>query len=220
MHDEAWLDDAAAYAAGALPPAEAARVREHLAACAACRDEYAGLAAAAGALAYAYEADPGQMLKKRIMREVRAGAATQRQVPRAPYAVAAACLAVAVAASVYGWRAGEQNARIQSEVAAITAPGAHAYPVPHGEVVRSGAALYLAMHGLPPPPPGKVYQAWTLPRGAAKMVPSVTFVPHTRAALIRLPVDARRLAAVAVSVEPAGGSTQPTTVPAFVVKFH
>lgn len=219
MHDEAWLDDVAAYAVGALPPADAVRMREHLADCAACRDEYAGLAAAAGALAYAYEAEPGEMLKKRIMREVRAGAAQQRR-PRAPYAIAAACLAVAAAASFYGWRAGEQNARIRAEVAAITAPGAHAYPVPHGEVVRSGAALYLAMHGLPPPPPGKVYQAWTLPRGAAKMVPSVTFVPRTRSALIRLPVDARRLAAVAVSVEPAGGSLQPTTAPAFVVKFQ
>jgi anti-sigma-K factor RskA len=75
------------------------------------------------------------------------------------------------------------------------------------------------MHDAPALPPGKVYQAWTLPAGSKKMAPSVTFTPKGGRILLRLPVNASRIAAVAVSVEPAGGSPQPTSKPVFVVLF-
>lgn len=219
-HDDAWLDDVAAYAAGALTPVDAARVREHIAGCAACAAEYAELAPVVGALAYTQEAEPSALLKQRVMRAVRAEALPRRASPYAAYALAAACFAAAVAASLYAWSTGERNAQTSAQIAAITAPGTQAYPVPNGEVFRSGPAVYLAVRRLPRPPAGKVYQAWTLRRGAKTMTPSITFVPETHAALIRLPVDGRRLAAVALSVEPAGGSKQPTSAPVFVVKFE
>jgi anti-sigma-K factor RskA len=38
-------------------------------------------------------------------------------------------------------------------------------------------------------------------------------------AIVELPVDATGLAAVAVSVEPAGGSRAPTTTPKFIRKL-
>ena len=61
-----------------------------------------------------------------------------------------------------------------------------------GEVVTHGGKLYVAMHDLPPAPKGKVYQAWTLAKGAKDMAPSVTFVPDARGvAIVSLPVDAR-----------------------------
>jgi anti-sigma-K factor RskA len=76
------------------------------------------------------------------------------------------------------------------------------------------------MDALPPPPRGKVYQAWTLRAGATRMSPSVTFVPNrSGVAVVPVPVDASGIAAVAVSVEPDGGSKQPTSTPTFVLKL-
>jgi hypothetical protein len=102
----------------------------------------------------------------------------------------------------------------------LTAADAKRYAVPYGSVVTRGASLYLALASLPPLPRGKVYQAWTLARGASTMAPSVTFSPNQNGTtLVPIPVDASQTTAVAVSVEPEGGSRQPTTKPAFVQPF-
>jgi anti-sigma-K factor RskA len=99
----------------------------------------------------------------------------------------------------------------------LTAGDAKRYEVAYGTVVMRGAHVYLALASLPPLPRGKVYQAWTLARGAEKVAPSVTFSPsQTGITLVPIPEDAGNMAAVAVSVEPEGGSRQPTTKPAFV----
>lgn len=92
------------------------------------------------------------------------------------------------------------------------------YAITDGEVITRGRRIYVALHDLPEPPRGHVYQAWTLPKDAKAMKPSVTFVPDARGvAVIALPVDAHTTDAVAVSVEPDGGSKAPTTKPLFVV---
>ena len=57
-------------------------------------------------------------------------------------------------------------------------------------------------------------------KGAKGVAPSITFRPDARGtALIELPEAASNLAAVALTVEPAGGSKQPTSKPAFVQKL-
>jgi anti-sigma-K factor RskA len=99
----------------------------------------------------------------------------------------------------------------------LTASDAKRYTVAYGTVVTRGAHVYLALGSLPPLAPGRVYQAWTLARGAKAVAPSVTFTPSQNGlTLVPLPEDAGNLTAVAVSVEPQGGSRQPTTKPAFV----
>jgi hypothetical protein len=99
----------------------------------------------------------------------------------------------------------------------LSAGDAKRYTVNYGTVVTRGDHAYLALASLPPLPPGKVYEAWTLARGSKTMAPSVTFTPSQNGiTLVPLPAVAGSLAAVAVSVEPQGGSRQPTTKPAFV----
>lgn len=99
----------------------------------------------------------------------------------------------------------------------LTASDAKRYTVAYGTVVTRGEHVYLALGSLPPLPAGKVYQAWTLARGAKAVAPSVTFTPSVNGlTLVPIPDAAGSLAAVAVSVEPQGGSRQPTTKPAFV----
>jgi anti-sigma-K factor RskA len=224
---EAMLEAVAVYALGALPPAEAHAVREHLATCEECRAEYHDLAPAASALVYDAEASPGPLLKKRIMSQVRANVRASRVTPWPWYAVAAAALAIVAGVSVPGVLYNRQvallhadNAQLRTEIADILAPDAKHYRVVGGEVVRRGGRLYLEVRTLPRPPKDKVYQAWTLADGATKMTPSVTFVPNNAGlVVIALPIDAANLAAVAVSVEPLGGSKAPTSKPTFVLKF-
>jgi anti-sigma-K factor RskA len=99
----------------------------------------------------------------------------------------------------------------------LTASDAKRYTVAYGTVVTRGDHVYLALGSLPPLTPGKVYQAWTLARGAKTVAPSVTFTPSQNGlTLVPIPEGAGNLAAVALSVEPQGGSRQPTTKPAFV----
>lgn len=120
----------------------------------------------------------------------------------------------------HGTQLTRELAQQHLEVADLLSPYSARYPVAQGEVVKRGSRLYIAMNALPPPPKGKVYQAWTLHAGAKKMTPSVTFVPNPHGvAVVPVPVNATMIAAVAVSVEPDGGSKQPTSTPTFVVKL-
>ena len=224
MNDHAMLDDVAVYALGALPPAEAQRVREHMATCPQCQEEYAQLTAAATAVGLAAETSgnaatcPSTLLKPRIMRLVRADAAKPAEIvkPKAKpvwpaYLVAAACLAFALITSAWNLAL---NGRLNSQ-AQVTEKH---YVIASGEIVTRGDRIYMAMRSLPAPPPGKVYQAWTLAKGEKRVAPSVTFVPDVHGTtLVALPVDASSLAAVAISVEPEGGSKQPTSKPIAVV---
>jgi anti-sigma-K factor RskA len=157
------------------------------------------------------------------------------------YVVAAACLAIALVTGIFNISLNDQvrqknseltqiatHSRLlaldlaaqHTEIADLISPDSQRYTVDSGEVVRHGTRLYLAMDALPPPPRGKVYQAWTLRAGATRMSPSVTFVPNrSGVAVVPVPVDASGIAAVAVSVEPDGGSKQPTSTPTFVLKL-
>jgi anti-sigma-K factor RskA len=253
-HD--MLDDVAVYALGALPAAQAQRVREHLVSCATCAREYARLRSVAALIGVSAETAwdasscPSTLLKPRIMAQVRsqktpAGARTAsapaaRRVPAWPaYLVAAACIAIAIVSSMWNVALTGQLKQAQLELARsaqrstslastladerstmsdLLGSDAKRYVQSNGEVVTRGSRAYIAMHDLPQPPRGRVYQAWTLPKGTSKMVPSLTFVPDSHGvAVIALPPDARTTAAVAVSVEPEGGSKQPTTKPILVV---
>jgi len=106
---------------------------------------------------------------------------------------------------------------LDARLAAVLAPGGRHFSVPGGEVVTSGGRILIVLPHLPALPAGKVYQAWTVAKGAKALKPSITFTPDPDGvALIELPQNASNIAVLAVSVEPAGGSQQPTTPPKFV----
>ncbi len=243
-HDE-LLDNVAAYALGLLSPAEAEAVVSHMQTCEQCREEYRFLLPAVTAVAYSAEssADASPLLKARIMRSVR-GEARRPSPPLWPaYAVAAACLAIAIftglanlslndrlnreraqaTAQAQRDRAQTQRDRAQAAaqaqaIADLTAPDSQRHRFARGEVVTHGTHLYIAMRDLPTPPRGRVYQAWTLAKASKTMAPSVTFEPgKSGTTVVRLPEAATGIAAVAVSVEPKGGSKQPTTKPIALV---
>lgn len=247
------LDDVAVYALGALPAADAARVRRHIANCSQCAQEYANLKSTAALVGLSAETPgdaancPSTLLKPRIMAKVRASQKIARPAPvvagRTPtwpaYLVAAACIVIAIISSVWNVALTGQLKQAQQELARSTqrsdslaraladerttlsdlmGSDVKRYVASTGEVVTRGSRAYIAMHDLPQPPHGKVYQAWTQPKGSTKMAPSLTFLPDAHGvAIVALPPDARSTVAVAVSVEPEGGSKQPTTKPILVV---
>ena len=190
---------------------------------------------------------PSQLLKARIMRTVqqesRPQTVAQSRVrpswPAMIVAAAAIVLAVVTTANNLIMRSDlaqtrEQLAQVQTQnaginrrlaaqrimIADVMDTSAKRFPVTGGQVIRRNDHLYIAMDGMPLPPKGHIYQAWTEHVGAQKMAPSITFMPdRSGVALVSLPVNASTVAAIAVSVEPDGGSKAPTTKPEFVVKL-
>jgi hypothetical protein len=244
------LDNVAAYALGVLPPAEIAAVETHLQTCDECRAEYAAFAPAVTAIGFSAEATaeqvPGPLLKARIMRAVRADSRRSSVVAWPAYLAAAACICIAAGFAVQNGRLHRELAAAQSQsvaqssaraatlsqeriaqareqrmLADLTAADARRYPFAGGVVVTRGAHVYMAMHGAVQLPPGRVYQAWTMAKGAKTVKPSITFsVADRSTTMIEIPAAAQSLAAVAVSIEPAGGSAQPTTKPVAVIKLN
>ncbi len=236
-HDE-MLDAVAAYALGALPPHEASEVMKHLRGCAECRAEYRLLQPAVTAVAYSAEACAdaasgdavaSPLLKARIMKHVRGEVRRPRASWSWPaYAAAAACLALAIVTGLFDLslsnRLNKEHAQVVEQnqtIADFMAPDSQRHPFRHGEVLMHGQRLYIAMHDMPMPPRGKVYQAWTLAKGAKTVAPSKTFMPApTGMTVVRLPDAATTLAAVALSIEPAGGSQQPTSKPIAMISLQ
>ncbi|HEY1869339.1 MAG TPA: anti-sigma factor [Candidatus Cybelea sp.] len=151
------------------------------------------------------------------------------------YLVAAACFAIALISSIANISLLGQLKQEQREIATLTERSnalarnlvqqrialadvldthAHRYRIGDGEVITHGSRIYLSLDALPEPPRGKVYQAWTRARDATKMSASPTFLPDARgAALIVLTADARSATEVSVTLEPDGGSKEPTSKP-------
>jgi len=116
-------------------------------------------------------------------------------------------------------RADDAGAAIPSEQTRVdlTASDAKRYPIGFGTIIRRGGNLYVALTALPPLAEGKVYETWTVMKGGKsllrglKLMPSVTFTPSREGSnVVRLPVAANRVIAVAVTIEPKGGSRHPS----------
>jgi anti-sigma-K factor RskA len=143
-------------------------------------------------------------------------------------AVAAAVLAlVAVGAA---WRTVALTAQVDSITASaaavssvITAPDATTVT---GSVSTGGRAAVvtskergqavLVADGLAPAPAGQTYQIWFLDSSGAAT--SAGFVPSGDHSAVLLQGDPSQAAAVGVTLEPAGGSAQPTTKPVLAVQ--
>ncbi|WP_407555264.1 anti-sigma factor [Streptomyces sp. Pv4-95] len=224
-----------AYVLHALPPDEAAAFENHLAGCDACTRERADLAAAAARLAAAEPVTPPAPLRQRVLdtvattrqeQVVRPAAAPRRRVMRF---LLAACLAAAAAlGGVTVWQsqeAGDARARMaeaESRSTGLTdvlaapdatirtqklADGATASVV----ASRSQRQAALIAAGLPQLTRDQVYEIWYA--NADELRPA-GLLPGTGGRQTHL--LAGRLdgaTAVGITVEPAGGSEQPTSTP-------
>jgi len=170
-----------------------------------------GAAQQAAAQRIAHHAAAQQAAAQRIAQQ----AAAQR--------IAQQAAAQRIAQQAAAQRIAQQSAQgtsLDRNVLGLLGPTAKRYAVPHGVVISHDGRLFVALSDLAQPPSGKVYQTWTLANGKKAMTPGRTFVPNgSGVALVELGVAADDVAAVAVSVEPAGGSRAPTSKPTFIRKL-
>ncbi len=218
---------AGAYALEALPAETLREVREHLASCSQ-HSEVAGLQAVASTLsATAPEMEPPPDLKTRLM-----GAIRQEAAPAAegkphemdgywlrrwlsptvrPYVLAAA-LAIAVAA-LAGWNVYLQTSDGDGQdvtfVRTLTDGG-----VAQGRVlyVQEEQVAVITVEDLEPLPADQTYQVWAISGGAATGI-GLFNTSESGEASAAIQFDLSEAEIVAITVEPAGGSPQPTTEP-------
>jgi anti-sigma-K factor RskA len=140
-----------------------------------------------------------------------------------------AAAAVVVAVAMGGWAVQSRNdanqatAQAQQLSSLLTAKdvrtaSAGFSTAGNGTVVvsRSQGRALLVAADLPALPSGKVYEAWTF-SSSPTPEPAGTFTARSAPAVVSLPAAAVSASQVAVTVEPSGGSQQPTSKPVFAV---
>ena len=101
---------------------------------------------------------------------------------------------------------GVQQTAILSQGSSIQLASTASGATPIGQAFLTKEGKIVIALKLPAPESGKTYQAWFIPKGESAPRPLETF---TDALTTTVPSDA---SAIAVSLEPLGGSTVPTTV--------
>jgi hypothetical protein len=237
-----------AYALHALSPEETVRFERHLAGCDACAQETAELSATVARLGLAVATATAPGMRDQVLRRIttvrqetpggpgqgRRGRAGLRARPVSRWALAA-CLA---AASALGGTAVWQHeraedaraeahsaARTADEIAAVlAAPDAKVRAAElvggaSGAVVVSRGedrAVFVAS-GMTRPPGGKVYQLWFDDRGGMRSAGLMDPGRADQTVLMRGAVDGA--SGVGITLEPEGGSDQPTSAPLARVPF-
>jgi anti-sigma factor RsiW len=211
MGAEAVHELTAAYALDALDAADREAYEGHLAGCTRCREDLAELTVAAGALAYAVEpVSPPPLLRDRILEAARAE--RPNVVPLRPrWASPIAAVAAVAACTAIGlgiWNVSLHN-RLDGAREALR--GVPLSGATGSVIVGSHGSGALVVADLRSPPAGKTYEAWVVEGRAAR--PAGVFSGGRGTTVVRLTRPIPRGAVVAVTVEPAGGSTQPTSKP-------
>jgi len=218
---------AGAYALQALPAETLQEVRKHLASCSQ-HSEMAGLQAVASTLsAAAPEMEPPPDLKTRLMGAIRQEAAPAAEgrphemdgswlrrwlSPTARPYVLAAALAIAVAA-LAGWnvylQTSDDGGQDVTFVRALTDGG-----VAQGRVlyVQEEQIAVITVEDLEPLPADQIYQVWAISDDTAIGI-GLFNTSESGEASAAIEFDLSEAEIVAITVEPAGGSPQPTTEP-------
>lgn len=225
-----------AYVVDALDDAERVAFEAHLATCADCRDEVASLGDTAALLGGLSATAPPAGLRDRVLADVSRTRPLPPEVPEAPaetgnvhrlprrrwtmLAVAAAVLAVVgVGVGVTEpWRDDSSDQELSATDRVLRAPDAESVTVKlaggaEATVVRSieERKAVIKTRAMPAAPAGRVYQLW-LQTPSEEMVSAGLMPPGSEQTRL-LEGDAAEAIGVGITVEPAGGSEEPSTPP-------
>ena len=248
MVHEDYKEMIPARALSALDAAEERALNEHLENCDECRKELEEWQATAATLAVVADpAEPSPKVRERILSEVRKELATPEVIPfrstsrnvwRSFGSLGAMAAVVLFTALIVGlivlWR---ENRAIKQElvktrefVKLTTTPGARVNEL-KGIDLGAGATATLAFdktgrailqaERLPSIPRGKVYQLWFIV-GKNPPMPGKTFSPDDDGNGMlndQMPKEALESAVFAITVEPEGGSSVPTS-PIYLRSFE
>ncbi len=218
---------AGAYALGALPADTLRQVEEHLVDCSAHKD-IADLRSLATGLAWvAAEKEPPPALKVRLMDAIRREAPGSPEQPPSeeagswlsrwltpafrPYALAAV-LAIAVAALI-GWNVYLQTSDGEGQdVTFVRTLGDGGAAQGRVLYLQEERVAVITVEDLAPLPADQTYQVWAISDGTATGIGLFNTSVNGEASTA-IQFDLSGVEVVAITVEPTGGSPQPTTEP-------
>lgn len=238
-------DLAAPYALDAVSDQERAEFEVHLSGCPACQVEVEHLREAAVGLSEGMELTPPESLRRRVLDQVAESGRPEDAPDVLPEGVArfpsvtpdaAGTAAAAPARSRRGWWLAAAAAVVigtggyvatqvlpEQDPAAriVQAQDAREFEATTGEATviasaEQGAAL-LQLSGLGPAPQGQVYQAWYVGEDGSARSAGLLTADVVRTGELVLLGDPEGAAAVGLTLEPQGGSEQPTSDPFAVV---
>ena len=220
-----------AYALGALSEEERREVEDYLGMHPELRAEVDDLRSVANLLALApQEYEPSPELRRNLLNRISSSSqgvtlAAEPSPRRAglwrlfgPGGLAAAAVLALVTVGMFVWNAAlqEENQTLQGELQGLRThalEGTGAAQGVRGEVVRLGdERAMLVAENLPSPPEGETYETWILREDVPE--PAGLFEPDA-AGVAAAPIEGsiEDADAVAVTVEPSGGSSSPTSDP-------
>jgi anti-sigma factor RsiW len=224
-----------AYAVDALDPEERAQFEAHLDSCPACQAEVASLREATAILGSDVETEPPAALRDRMLADIAtvrplppASDQAQRRSPRRwarPLVAAAAAVALLGGGAVV-WQQVDSSsthdlAAVDQVILArdarhvsVDLPGGASATV---YTSRAEGKAALVTRKMPPAPDGRVYQLWLQKDG--HMVPA-GIMHGAGSQAVLLDGDLAGATAVGITVEPAGGSRQPTSDPIALFDFE
>jgi len=228
-HNRQCGTDVAAYALGALQPAEAEAFVRHLQSCSVCAQELASFRQVVDQLPLsAWRYRPSSGLRRRVLSavtgEVRShqsahpsrrgrrvwqlpASLPRQRLPAARLVSAVAALALLIVVTLVATSGGGTSQRVIN--AQVTGPGRATLRVAHGRGE-------LIVRGLPAAPRGKIYEVW-LQRDKRALPTSALFnVTAQGDGDIDVPGSLHGVRRVMVTPEPLGGSRVPTHAPVIV----
>jgi anti-sigma-K factor RskA len=220
-------EDVAAYALGALEPAEAEAFTTHLGTCAVCRDELEAFQQVIDLLpmtAPAFKASP--KLRRRIRRALadephpttagdsraasRQWARMPQWLPRPVLGVAAGLAVIAVALVIVLSGGGAGTRVVQARV---TGEGSASLKI-------SSSRTELVVQHFAPPPSGKIYEVWLVHGKHAPQPTNALFdVNAAGNSEVDVPGSLEGVSQVLVTPEPPGGSKVPTHAPVIAAQL-
>jgi anti-sigma-K factor RskA len=225
---EAFGADAAAYALGALEPAEAEAFERHLKQCHSCAEDVTRFKRVVDQLAISppqYGVPPG--LRRRVMANVRSEprhrrasrarpspsptALVSRAWPPRPALAGAMVLGLALAVLAIVTLVSGGSSKLRVLTARVVDSSGTA------QVRLSDGRAELIVRHFPAPAAGRIYEVW-LKRPGRSLEPTTALfnVSAQGAADIRVPDPLNGVSDIMVSEEPAGGSVIPTHQPVIV----
>jgi anti-sigma-K factor RskA len=213
VDDNALHELTAGYALDALEAADARVYERHLAHCERCQAELAAFSAGAGALAFGVApAEPPAALRERILEAARAersNVVPLRARLRPVFSVRTLAVAASAAAVGLGIWNVVLHQRLDQSHAALRS---FALRGAAGSVVLDAEGQgTMVVANLASAPRGKTYEAWVIVDGKARSAGIFAAGSKTVVVHLRRPVPSGAI--VAVTIERAGGSVQPTTQP-------
>ena len=225
-----------AYAVDALDDIERAQCERHLAECAECRAEVASLRSTAALLAETSATAPPEGLRERVLAdigtvrplppEVGTPTAPRRRFRLAALAAAAAVITVVGVGVAVTQPWGDDTSQVQVSAVdrVLQAEDAESYTNTidgsEATLVRSPSLnqAVLVTKDMAPPPEGKVYELW-LDHKRVGMVPAGLMAEGGEQQIL-LDGDPATAIGAGITVEPAGGSEEPTLPPVTLFAFE